>query len=324
MSSTNPLLDFQDLPLFDRITPAHVVSAADALLAEANQALEKVTQPDFPARWDAIAAVLDVATEKLGRAWGAVSHLNGVADTPELRAAYNEALPRVTEFWTRLGADERLYAKYKAIDPATLTAEQKQAHRNAIRNFVLSGAELTGTAKERFAQIQERLAELTQKFSENALDATDAYAYYAPAEELDGVPPDVVATARAAAEADGKPGFKITLKMPSYLPVMQFGHHSGLRERLYRAYVTRASDQGDPKFDNSALIREILKLRREEARLLGYRNFAEVSLVPKMAQSPSVRVRTRKRTSPTCALSPPRSSVSRTRRPGTGATSARS
>jgi oligopeptidase A len=286
MSSTNPLLDFQDLPLFDRIQPAHVVPATDALLAEADRALQTVTQPDFPARWDAIAAVLDVATEKLGRAWGTVGHLNAVADTPELRAAYNEALPRVTEFWTRLGADERLYAKYKAIDPSTLTPEQKQAHKNAIRNFVLSGAELTGAAKERFAQIQERMAELSQKFSENSLDATDAYAYYASADELDGVPQDVVAAARAAAEADGKPGYKITLKMPSYLPVMQFGHHRELREKLYRAYVTRASDQGDPKFDNSGLIREILALRREEAQLLGYRNFAEVSLVPKMAQSP--------------------------------------
>jgi oligopeptidase A len=286
MSSTNPLLDFQDLPLFDRIAPSDVAPAVDALLAEADRALETVTRPDFPARWDAIAAVLDVATERLGRAWGNVGHLNAVADTPELRAAYNEALPRVTEFWTRLGADERLYAKYKAIDAATLSPEQKQAHKNAVRNFVLSGAELVGAAKERFAQIQERMAELSQKFSENALDATDSYAYYAPADELDGVPQDVVAAARAAAEADGKPGYKITLKMPSYLPVMQFGHHRELRERLYRAYVTRGSDQGDPKFDNTQVIREILALRREEAQLLGYRNFAEVSLVPKMAESP--------------------------------------
>jgi oligopeptidase A len=283
---SNPLLDFNDLPLFDRITPAHVAPAVDELLAQANTALETVTRPDFPARWADIAAVLDVATERLGRAWGVVGHLNAVADTPELRAAYNEALPRVTEFWTRLGADERLYAKYKAIDPATLSPEQKQAHKNAVRNFVLSGAELTGAAKERFAQIQERQAELSQKFSENALDATDAFAYYATEDEMAGVPPDVVSTARAAAEADGKPGYKITLKMPSYLPVMQFGHHRGLRERLYRAYVTRASDQGDPKFDNSALIREILALRREEAQLLGYKNFAEVSVVPKMADSP--------------------------------------
>ena len=284
---SNPLLDFTDLPLFDRIQPADVDPALDTLLASANEALEKVTQPDFPARWDEIARVLDVSTERLGRSWGAVSHLNGVADTPELRAAYNEALPRVTEFWTRLGADERLYAKYKAVDPAALNPEQRQAHKNAIRNFVLSGAELTGAAKERFARIQERQAELSQKFSENALDATDAFAYYANDGELNGVPQDVIHAARAAAESEGKAGYKLTLKMPSYLPVMQFAHSSKLRETLYRAYVTRASDQGDPKFDNSALIREILALRREEAQLIGYRNFAEVSVVAKMAESPA-------------------------------------
>jgi oligopeptidase A len=288
---SNPLLDFKDLPLFDQVRPEHVAPAMDELLAQADQALAAVTQPDFPAEWDAMAKVLDVATERLGRSWGVVGHLNAVADTPELRAAYNEALPRVTEFWTRLGADEKLFAKYKAIDPAKLTSEQRQALKNALRNFTLSGAELTGAAKERFAQIQERQAELSQKFSENALDATDAFAYYAAEDELDGVPPDVVQAARAAAEAEGKTGYKLTLKMPSYLPVMQFGHNRTLRERLYRAYVTRASDQGDPKFDNSALVREILALRQEEAKLLGYGNFAEVSIVPKMAESPEQVIR---------------------------------
>ncbi|RZJ12108.1 MAG: M3 family peptidase [Acidovorax sp.] len=287
---SNALLDFAGLPPFDRITPEDVAPAMDVLLERASVALETVTAPDFPARWEAIAKVLDVATEQLGMAWGAVSHLNSVADTPELRAAYNAALPRVTEFWTRLGADERLYAKYKAIDPAALSPEQRQAHQNAVRNFVLSGAELTGSAKERFAQIQERQAELSQKFSENALDATDAYAYYATAEELEGIPPDVQQAALEAAQADGKEGYKLTLKMPCYLPVMQFAARSDLREKLYRAYVTRASDQaeGDArKFDNTALIGEILALRREEAQLLGYANFGEVSVVPKMAQSPA-------------------------------------
>ncbi len=283
---SNPLLDFQDLPLFDQVRPEHVGPAMDELLGQADQALAAVTEPGFPADWNGIAKVLDVATERLGRAWGVVGHLNSVADTPELRAAYNEALPRVTEFWTRLGADEKLYAKYKAIDPKKLTPEQRQAHANALRNFRLSGAELTGAAKERFAQIQERQAELSQKFSENALDATDAFAYYAAGSELDGVPQDVVQAARAAAEAEGREGFKLTLKMPSYLPVMQFGHNRTLRERLYRAYATLASDQGDPKFDNSPLVREILALRKEEANLLGYANFGEVSVVPKMAESP--------------------------------------
>ncbi|GKS73443.1 M3 family metallopeptidase [Acidovorax sp. SUPP950] len=286
---SNPLLAPSDLPLFDRIQPSDVAPAVDVLLQRASAALETVTAPDFPARWESIAQVLDVATEALGRSWGAVSHLNSVADTPELRAAYNEALPRVTEFWTRLGADERLYAKYKAIDPQTLNTEQRQALRNAVRNFVLSGAELQGAARERFAQIQERQAELSQKFSENALDATDAFAYYAREDELDGLPDDVKQAALAAAQAEGKAGYKLTLKMPCYLPVMQFARSSALRETLYRAYVTRASDQaeGDAKrFDNSALIREILALRKEEAQLLGYANFGEVSVVAKMADSP--------------------------------------
>ncbi|MBK7547526.1 MAG: M3 family metallopeptidase [Rhodoferax sp.] len=286
----NPLLQFEGLPLFDQVTPAHVGPAIDSLLAEASAALETVTAPDFPAQWGNISCVLDVSTERLGRAWGTVSHLNSVADTPELRAAYNEALPKVTEFWTRLGADERLYAKYKAIDPASLNTEQRQAHKNAIRNFVLGGAELTGAARERFAAIQERQAELSQKFSENALDATDAYSYFATAEELDGVPDDVRQTARDAALALGKEGYRLTLKMPCYLPVMQFARSAALREKLYRAYVTRASDQADAdagKFDNSSIIREILALRLEESRLLGYSNFGELSVVPKMADSPA-------------------------------------
>ena len=287
--SSNPLLESYDLPPFDRIQPTDVGPAIDTLISRANEALETVTKPDFPAVWNEISAVLDVATEKLGTAWAAVSHLNSVADTPELRAAYNEALPKVTEFWTRLGADERLYAKYKAIDTATLNKEQRAAWDHAMRGFVLSGAELQGADKERFAKIQERMAELSQKFSENALDATDAFAYYAEIDELDGVPDDVQQAARNAAEAEGKPGYKLTLKLPSYLPVMQFAKSSTLREKLYHAYVTRASDQAEGearKFDNTVNMQEILALREEEAKLLGYQNFGEVSVVPKMADSP--------------------------------------
>jgi oligopeptidase A len=283
----NPLLDFTDLPRFDAITPEAVEPAIGALLDEADRALRQATAADFPAQWSALASTLDVATERLSRAWGAVSHLNSVADTPALRAAYNAALPKVTEFWTRLGADERLYAKYKAMDPAALTAEQARARENALRGFVLGGAELQGEAKARFADIQERSAALAQKFSENALDATDAFSLCVPTEELAGVPADVVQATAAAARADGLEGHKLTLKMPVYLPVMQFAHSSALRERLYRAYVTRASEQSDrPEFDNAAVMAELLALRHEEAQLLGHRHFADVSLVPKMADSP--------------------------------------
>ncbi len=288
---SNPLLDASTTPLFDQIQPEHVAPAIEQLLAQAQTALDTVTAPDFPAEWSAMATTLDVANEKLSIAWGAVSHLNSVADSPELRAAYNTALPLVTEFWTRLGADERLYAKYKAMDPASLNAEQRQAHTNAMRNFVLGGAELHGAARERFAQIQERSAELSQKFSENTLDATDAYAYFATAEELAGVPADVVQAARTAAVVDGKEGYKLTLKMPCYLPVMQFATSSALRATLYRAYVTRASLESAPeaqKFDNAPVMQEILALRQEEAKLLGFANFGELSIAPKMAESPEV------------------------------------
>ena len=289
MHTPNPLLASTGLPLFDQIRAEHVGPAIDQLIAHASAALETVTAPDFPADWNALATTLDTATEALGRAWGAVSHLSSVADTPELRAAFNAALPVVTEFWTRLGADERLYAKYKAVDVQTLNAEQRKAHANALRSFVLSGAELQGAAKERFAAIQERSAALAQKFSENTLDATDRWAYYATAEEMQGIPADVQQAARTAAQAEGKDGFKLTLKIPCYLPVMQFATHSSLREKLYRAYVTRASDQAEgdgQQYDNRPIIEELLALRHEEAQLLGYANVGEVSLVPKMANSP--------------------------------------
>ncbi|BCO27557.1 oligopeptidase A [Rhodoferax lithotrophicus] len=286
---TNPLLSFDGLPRFDQISPQHVEPAIDQLLEQANEALETVTAPDFEASWDTIAQTLDVTIERLSRTWGTVSHLNSVADTPELRAAYNAALPKVTEFYTRLGADERLYAKYRAIDPQSLNSEQHQALKNALRNFVLGGADLQGADRERFAAIAERQAALSQKFSENALDATDAFGYYAQADELDGLPEDVKHAARSAAQADGQEGYKLTLKMPCYLPVMQFASSSALREKLYKAYVTRASEQAEgdsAKFDNSAIINELLALRLEEARLLGYANFGALSVAPKMAESP--------------------------------------
>ncbi len=284
----NPLMITDGLPLFDRIRPEHVAPAITELLAAANQALETVTRTTFASDWSAIASVLDVATERLGRSWGAVSHLNSVADTPELRQAYNACLPQVTEFWTRLGADERLYAKYKSIDVASLNLEQRQAHRNAMRDFVLGGAELTGQARPRFAAIQERLAELSQKFSENALDATDKYCTYASTDELVGVPQDTQHATREAAQATGHDGHKLGLKLPCYLPVMQFADNAELRARLYRAYTTRASEQAQEElrqYDNTALMREILALRQEEAKLLGFDNFGALSLATKMAPS---------------------------------------
>jgi oligopeptidase A len=286
----NPLLDFSGLPRFAEIRPGHIGPAVERLIGEAETALEQATSDATPAEYDALSAVLDVANERLSRAWGTVNHLNGVADTPELRAAYTEYLPKVVEFHTRLGADERLYAKYKAVQAsasaATLIPARKKALANALRDFVLSGAALEGAAKARFAEVQERLAECAQKFSEHVLDATDAFSYLATEDELAGVPDSDREAMRAAAAAAGQQGYRITLHLPSYLPVMQHGAHRPLRERLYRAYVTRASEFGPAELDNAGLMRELLQLRQEEAELLGYRNHAEVSLVPKMADTP--------------------------------------
>ena len=285
---TNPLLDFSTLPRFSEVLPEHISPAMTQLLAHAEQAMAQVTADTFPADWLSISKMLDTATEQLGRAWGMVGHLQGVADTPELRAAYNAELPRITDFFTRLGANEALYAKYKAIQSSSLNAEQARAHTLALRNFVLSGAELQGQAKERFAAIQERLAEISQLFSEHVLDATDAWSLLAAAEDVLGIPEDVLQAAQAAATADGHKGYKLTLKMPCYLPVMQYAHSSSLREKLYRAHATRASAEfAHPQFDNSALLQEILQLRQEEAALLGYDNHAQVSLASKMAESPA-------------------------------------
>jgi oligopeptidase A len=292
-TAINPLLDMTGLPRFDAICPEHITSALDALLTDADAALARATSEAVPAEYEALSAVLDVATERLSRAWGAVGHLNGVADSPELRAAYNANMPRVVDFYTRVGADERLFAKYKAVlaDPrsARLSAPRQRALNNAIRDFRLSGAELEGAAKARYAELQDLQADLGQKFSEHVLDATDGYAYYASADELAGVPDDVKQAALNANEraADGQAGHKLTLHIPCFLPVMQYAQNRALRERLYTAYATRASEFGPAPLDNSPLIRELLALRQEEAQLLGYANAAEVSLVPKMAGSPA-------------------------------------
>jgi oligopeptidase A len=288
---TNPLLQPGDLPAFADIRPEHVTPALDELLPAAEAALEKAVGPEVPAEYDALSAVLDVPLERLSRAWGAIGHLNAVANTPELRAAYNENLGRVTEFHTKLGADERLYAKYKAVatapSAAALSPARRRALSNAMRDFALSGAELQGEAKARYAAIQEAQAEKAQAFSEHVLDATDGYTLTVGAERLAGVPDDIVAATRSAAEEKGEAGHRLSLHMPVWMPVMQYATDRDLRETLYRAYVTRASEFGPPERDNSTLMRELVELRQEEAGLLGYPSFADVSLVAKMAESPA-------------------------------------
>ena len=289
----NPLLSTQELPDFSAIRPEHVSPALDQLLADADAALERAVSADVSADYDTLSMVLDVPVERLYRAWGHVCHLQAVADTPELRAVHAQNLPRVIDFSTRLGADERLYAKYKAVlarhtaqDAPSLTPPRRKVLADALRDFVLGGAELQGAARERFAAIQDRSGTLQQQFGDHVLDATDAFALYVNASELAGVPDDVRQAARAAAAAEGRDGFKLTLKYPCYMPVMSYASQRPLREALFRAYNTRASEFGPPELDNSALMRELLELRLEEAQLLGHASYGELSLVPKMASSP--------------------------------------
>ena len=291
MTTDNPLLQLDGLIAYDRIRPEHVTPALDTLLADANAALERAVGPEVPAEYEALSLALGVATERLSRAWGAIGHLAHVADTPELRAAHAENLPRVTEFYTRQGSDERLYAKYRAVAAspaaAALSAPRRTALAHWLRDFRLGGADLQGEAKARFAAIQDRSAELGQAFSNHVLDATDAFALYVGAERLAGVPDDVVQAAREAAAAEGREGHKLTLHAPCYLPLMQYGTDRALREELYRAYVTRASEFGPAERDNGPVMAELLALRQEEAVLLGFGNFGELSLAAKMASSPT-------------------------------------
>jgi oligopeptidase A len=295
-TSSNPLLDFSGLPRFDLIRPEHVTPAIEQLIADARQVVQQLEVPGESVSWDSFVVPLEETTERLGRAWGVVNHLNHVMDTPELRAVYNENQPKVTEFWTELGQNEALFGKYKQLHAspefATLTPARKRIVENALRDFRLGGAELPEQQKERFAEIQEQQAALSTRFSENVLDATNDFKLLVENEaELAGLPEDAKAAARAAAERDGKSGWQFSLHFPSYFPVLQFADNRALREQIYRANATKASEMGAvfsevEKWDNTGNIAQLLKLRDEEAKLLDFRSFADVSLEPKMAESP--------------------------------------
>jgi oligopeptidase A len=283
------LLDFSDLPRFADIKPAHVAPAMDQLLADARSAMQHAEAA--PATWEQFVRPLEDATERLSRAWGQVEHLHAVLDSPALREAYNASLPRITQFWTELGQNQKLFEKYRELKSAPGFAQLPNARKklvdNALRDFRLGGAELPADVKPRYAAIQEELASLSAKFSENVLDATNAYSIVIEDEKrVSGIPADDLQAAMEAAEKDGKKGWKFNLQMPSYFPVMQYAEDRKLRETLYRESATRASEFGKADWDNTPLIGRILALRKEDAALLGYASFAEVSLVPKMAQTP--------------------------------------
>ncbi|MDY7577993.1 M3 family metallopeptidase [Herbaspirillum sp. RTI4] len=291
-TASNPLLDFSGLTRFDLIEPQHVTPALDLLLKQSAAVIAELEAPTSTVSWDNFVEPLGSTMEKLGRAWGVLNHLNAVADTPELRAAYNENEPRLVEFSTSVGLNQGLFQKYKALhtsaDYVAMSPARRRVIDNAVLGFRLSGAELPEAQKERFAAIQEQHAALTTRFSENVLDAISDYSLLVADEsELAGLPEDAKQAAQAAAQKDGLSGFKFTLHFPSYFPLLQYADNRALRETIYRANTTKASDLGaKPEWDNSQNMRDILRLSEEEAQLLGYANYAELSLVTKMAKSP--------------------------------------
>ena len=287
----NPLLDFSGLPRFSEFNPDNVTPAVDTLLQESGAIVERLSHDAATPTWDHFVAPLDNANEHMNRAWGQVNHLNAVMNSPELREVYNANLPKITQFYAELGQNQALFTKFKALrqsaEFASLSATRKKIIENELRDFRLGGAELPDDKKARFLEIQEEQSALASKFSENILDATKAFSLYIESEqELTGIPADVSQTAAEAAQTDGKSGWKFTLHAPSYLPVLQYADNRALREKMYHAYLTRAAEFEHPEWNNAPLIEKILKLRDEEAKLLGYNNFAELSLVPKMAKSP--------------------------------------
>ncbi|HEY7744484.1 MAG TPA: M3 family metallopeptidase [Burkholderiales bacterium] len=290
-TANNPLLDFSGLPRFAEFKPAWVTPAVETLLTENRALIERIAGPGAPATWADFVQPLEEANERLHRAWGVVGHLNAVMNSPELREAYNTNLPKVTQYYTDLGQHPGLHARFKALRAGTefagLTRAQKKIVENELRDFRLGGAELPPEKKARFKEISERLSQLSSRFSDNLLDATNAFSHHVtdPAVTA-GIPEDVLTAAREAAQAGGKTGWTFTLHAPSYLPVMQHAENRALRELMYRAYVTRSSEFGKPEWDNTALIAEIVKLRREQAGLLDFASYAEYSLEPKMAESP--------------------------------------
>jgi oligopeptidase A len=287
----NPLLDFSALPRFSQIKPEHVIPAIDQLLAENKALVDALAAAADAPTWSIFVQPMEDANERLSRAWGPVSHLNSVMNSAELREAYNACLPKITQYYAEMSQNLALFAKFKALKVSVgyvlLNPAQKKIIDNELRGFRLGGAELPEDQKPRFLEIQEALARQSAKFEENLLDATNAFSLLiTDAADLAGLPDDVIQAAHEAATRDGNSGWKFTLHAPSYMPIMQYADKRELREQIYRAYVTRASEFGTPELDNTALIDQIVRLRREDAMMLGFASYAEESLATKMAETP--------------------------------------
>ncbi|MBS97920.1 MAG: oligopeptidase A [Oceanospirillaceae bacterium] len=290
---SNPLLEQHLLPPFSRISAADVEPAIDELLDRNRKRIAELTESSGSRDWDSLVAVLEQLNDELSQAWAPVSHLNSVMNSDELREAYNRCLPKLSEYWTELGQNQALYHAYQALADSeaynALSQAQKTAIDHALRDFRLSGIALPEAEQKRYAELQKRLSELTTKFSENVLDATQGwYKHVTDESQLAGLPEHAVSAAREAAQERELEGWVITLDFPAYYAVMTHAEDRGLREELYRAYSTRASDQGPMagQWDNSAIMTEILDLRVELAKLLGFNSYADYSLATKMAQTP--------------------------------------
>ena len=283
----NPLLVSMDTLIdYAAIKPEHIAPAIEQLLGTARQAVTTAANPALDVSWDAIVTPLDDASEPLWRAWSVVGHLNSVVNTPELRGVYNVVLGQITEFSTWVGLHVGLYSQYQRLHLSpgfnSWSPARKRVIELALRDFKLSGVELQGEARTRYAEVSDQQSQVSQKFSENVLDSTDAWSLaIEDSKRLDGVPEDVIASLKSS-EAER---WTLNLKMPCYLPVMQYAQDRELRKTLYQAYATRASEQGAKEFDNSTLIEQALALRAEEAKLLGFQHFAELRLQTRMANN---------------------------------------
>ncbi|SIS40842.1 oligopeptidase A [Neptunomonas antarctica] len=288
---SNPLLESTLLPPFSQIKPSDISPAVDKLLEQGREQIARLTGDVSSAEWDKVIAPLDTINDALNQAWSPVSHLNMVLNSDELREAYNENLPKLSAYWTEMGQNEGLFNAYRRVSEQSsgLDTAQKKVLEHNLRDFRLSGIDLPVDKKQRYADIRQRLSELSTKFSENVLDATQGWEkLITDPEMLKGMPEMSLAAAKQAAKAKEKEGYLLSLEFPSYFPVITHCDDRALRREVYEAYATRASDQGPSagKWDNSEVMTEILTLRQEMSALLGFESYAHYSLATKMADTP--------------------------------------
>ncbi len=288
--SNNPLYNIKGLPAFSSISPEHIEPVINYLLAQNRNKLQSLlTQSHYT--WQNLIQPIEDMEEQLAKTWSPVSHLNSVANTDELRAAYNACLPKLSDYATEMGQNRELFDAYKSIKThsefSSLETAQKKIIDNALRDFKLSGIGLAQNEQQRYKEIRQRLTKLGAQFSENVLDATQGWHKHITNKALlKGLPETALAVAQQAAQSHDLPGYVFTLEFPSYYAIMTYADDRALREEFYRAYGTRASDQGPTanQWDNSNIITETLALRHELAQLLGFQQFAEKSLATKMAK----------------------------------------